>query len=71
MKKYLSEMDEYILKEMDLRKMPSEELLYRYGKYKLFQGDVTNEASPVACDIDIECKLIYKILLERLNGGTK
>lgn len=58
------------LKEKELRKKPSEELLFRYSKYKLFLGDVCNEASPVACDIDNECKLIYKILLERLNGGT-
>lgn len=59
------------MKEKELRGKTSEELLYRYGKYKMFQGDVTNEASPVACDIDIECKLIYSILLERLNGGAK
>lgn len=61
------------IKEKDLRKKSSEELLYRYGKYKMFLGDVCNEASPVACDIDIESKLIYRILLERLNnnGGRK
>ena len=62
------------IKEKDLRTTSSEELLYRYGKYKMFLGDVSNEASPVACDIDIESKLIYSILLERLNkndGGRK
>lgn len=53
--------------EMYLRKKSSEELLYRYGKYKMFQGDECNDASPIAHDIDIECKLIYKILMERLN----
>lgn len=61
-------MEEDILREKELREMPSEELLQMYGKYKLFQGDVCNEASPVAWDIDFECKLIYSILLERLNG---
>lgn len=55
------------IREKELSKMPSKELLDMYGKYKLFQGDITNEASPVACDIDIECKLIYRILIERLN----
>lgn len=62
------------VKEKDLRKLPSKELLYRYGKYKMFLGDEGNEACAVAFDIDIECKLIYSILLERLNkndGGTK
>lgn len=62
------------VKENDLRKKTSEELLHRYGRYKMFLGDETNEASPVAFDIDIECKLIYSILMERLNkndGGTK
>lgn len=72
MKKYLCEMEEDILREKELREMDSEELLQMYGKYKLFQGDESNGASPVAWDIDFECKLIFSILLERLkNGGRK
>lgn len=55
------------IREKELREMTSKELLDMYGKYKKFQGDVINEASPVACDIDFECELIYSILLERLN----
>lgn len=68
MKKYLCECEEDLMREKELRKMPSEELLQMYGEYKLFQGDEGNGASPVAWDIDFDCKLIYSILLERLNG---
>lgn len=60
--------NELVERENELRKMSSKKLLQMYGEYKLFQGDVSNDASPVAWDIDIDCKLIYHILLERLKG---
>lgn len=74
MKNYLFddvEEDEDILKEMDLRSKSSEELLIMYGKYKFFLGDESNGASPVAWDIEFDSKLIYTILLERLNKNDK
>lgn len=70
MKNYLFEKvedDEEILKERDLRSRSSEELLIMYGKYKFFLGDEYNGSSPVAWDIEFDSKLIFTILLERLN----
>lgn len=63
--------DEDLLKEQNLRRMSSKELLIRYGKYKMFLGDETNGASPVAWDIDFDSKLIFNILVERLNENDK
>lgn len=74
MKNYLFdevEDDEDILKEMDLRSRSNEELLIMYGKYKFFLGDEINGASPVAWDIDFDSKLIFTILLERLDENDK
>lgn len=56
-----------MMEEEELRKMPSEELLYRFSKYKMFLGYEINGTSPVYWDVDSECKLIYSILLERLS----
>lgn len=74
MKNYLFdevEEDEDILKERDLRSKSSEELLIMYGKYKFFLGDESNGASAVAWDIEFDSKLIFNILLERLNKNAK
>lgn len=53
--------------EEELRKLTSEELLYRFSKYKMFLGYGINETSQVYWDVDSECELIYSILLERLS----
>lgn len=68
------DIDEIDLREQELRSYTSETLLDMFGKCKLFQGDIANEASAVACDIDIDVRIIRKILLERMNinnGGEK
>lgn len=56
------------IREQELSLLTNEDLLEMFGKGKLFLGDITNEASAVACDIDIDVRIIRKILLERLNG---
>lgn len=55
------------IREQELRLVTNEELLDMFGKCKLFQGDIANEATAVACDIDIDVKILRKILLERMN----
>lgn len=56
------------IREQELSLLTNEDLLDMFGKGKLFLGDITNEASAVACDIDIDVRIMRKILLERLNS---